>query len=469
MAVPRVLPSTRRANKTPSSAPGTLTATSLHQRILFPPSSTVKPPRILHSSAHATLDPLILDFIALALRAYVTPWYNGGISRDPDKAFLQAVTAVLVHVIQALEVRLATVDWTELLVRDVPELVAAHYRDWDLASERAGGGSAHNLSPEQLFHNLQPHIAISLSTPSQASSSSRAVPHVDKVYLRTLVDHILRLLLPPEDYRAETERAIVREILVGVVFGAVYGRIAQPWFLHGIIARQLEAVEAAGRTTQKAGGASEGEAGGRPAPSGLDKAAALLASLPGRLASAVSILSAFAFSTPSASLDSPSPPFHTSLLSLVSAILPSSAFLSTLLSLLSLPLAFLSPRLDAHLTRAVGRLTTESTVRSVLEGAMRGMFPNEGWPAPKEDDPDEEAQAALQERCEAALARLLPDALPALLDPSLPSDEPDPRLALARHLLRPLTSHVANVHLFVLLVDLVVGRVFPELVVMPED
>ncbi|KPV73756.1 uncharacterized protein RHOBADRAFT_16967, partial [Rhodotorula graminis WP1] len=224
---------TKRPGKTPPSAPGTPAVLPLlHQRILFPPSSTARPPRILHSPAHSTLDPVILDLIALALRAFVTPWYNGGISRDPDKAFLQAVTAVLVQVIQALEVRLATVDWAELVVRDVPELVAAHYRDWDLATERAGSGSAHNLSPEELFHNLEPHIAISLSTAPHGSSSRASVPHVDKVYLRTLVDHLLKALLPPDDYRAETERAIVREILVGVVFGAVFNRVAQPWFLH---------------------------------------------------------------------------------------------------------------------------------------------------------------------------------------------------------------------------------------------
>ncbi|GAA6046889.1 hypothetical protein JCM3770_003413 [Rhodotorula araucariae] len=471
MAIPRALPSSRRTAKAPSSAPGTPAVASLHQRILFPPSSSAKPPRILHSPAHATLDPLILDFIALALRAYVTPWYNGGISRDPDKAFLQAVTAVLVHVIQALEVRLATVEWAELVVRDFPDLVAAHYRDWDRATERAGSASAHNLSPEQLFHNLQPHIAITVAVPSAASPSSRAVPHVDKVYLRTLVDHLLRLLLPPDDYRAETERAIVREILVGVVFGAVYDRVARPWFLHGIIARQLETVAATRRAAQKADGASDEVTEGASAASMLEKAAALLASVPGRLLGAISTVSAFAFASPPTPSHSRSPPHHLSLVSLISAILPASAFLDTLLSLISLPLAFLSTRLDAHLSRTISGIATESTVRAILEGAVRGMFPADGWPAPKDDDPDEAAQAALQLRCETALACLLPAALPAVLDPagSLAADEPDARLALARHLLRPLASHTANVHLVVLVVDLVVGRVFPELVVGPDE
>jgi hypothetical protein len=39
----------------------------LYRRILYPPSSSIPTPRILHSPAHAVLDPLILDLIALTL------------------------------------------------------------------------------------------------------------------------------------------------------------------------------------------------------------------------------------------------------------------------------------------------------------------------------------------------------------------------------------------------------------------
>ncbi|TNY22947.1 PXA domain-containing protein [Rhodotorula diobovata] len=468
MALPQAASALKRPSKTPPSAPGTPTVLPLHQRILFPPSSSARPPRILHSAAHTTLDPLILDLIALSLRAYVTPWYNGGISRDPERAFLQAVAAVLVHVVQALEVRLATVDWAHLLARDVPELVAAHYRDWDLANQRAGSGSAHNLSPEQLFHNLQPHIAISLASAPIASSSSKAsVPHVDKVYLGTLVDHLLRLLLPPEDYRAETERGIVREMFVGVVFGAVLNRVAQPWFLHGIIARQLEAAEAARRASAADALAGVADKASRPT-GGVDKVAVALISIPARLLSLISAVSTF--SSSSLPTDAAArPPLYPSLLGLVSAVLPYSAFLATFLSLVSVPLAFLSTRLDWWLARSVDRAMSASTVRGIVEGAVRGMFPCDGWPATKEDDPDDEAQEALRLRCEEALARSLPDAFPILVLTSLATDEPNPRLALARHVLRPLSSHVANVHLFVLLIDLVVGRLFPELVVPPAE
>jgi hypothetical protein len=400
----------RTATSPPPERPAVPT---VYQRILYPSASATPPPRILHSPSHSTLDPLLLDLVALSLRAYVTPWYNGGISRDPDKAFLQAVTAVLVHVIQSLEVRLSALDWTELLIHDLPCLLAQHYRDWDSAVEKAGGGTAHNLSPELVFHRLQPHTAIHLApSPSELAPSEAepCVPQVDKLYLRALVDHLLKLLLPPADYRAETERTIVREILVGVVFGSVFNRVAQPWFIHVLIAKQLEAREVA-----KAVDEADKAKGKNPeiaAPTPLDKIFAALSGVPSTVWSVWSTFSTFSrlsTSTPLPSHYASQLPLHTSLPSLLLAILPSSTFLNQTIHYLSLPLALCSSFIDSLLVHFVTKqVATEATLKVVLEGAIRGMFPNDGWPAAKEDDPDEEQQEDLKRRCEEAVAKALP-------------------------------------------------------------
>lgn len=55
----------------------------------------------------------------------------------------------------------------------------------------------------------------------------------------------------------------------------------------------------------------------------------------------------------------------------------------------------------------------------------------------------------------------------ALVPATIPDTER--QIALSQHLLRPFSSHVANVHLFVLALDLITGKVFPELVIPPEE
>ncbi|TKA53678.1 hypothetical protein B0A53_03720 [Rhodotorula sp. CCFEE 5036] len=483
------------AGATPSADKGD--APPLYRRILYPPSSSIPTPRILHSPAHAVLDPLILDLIALTLRAYVSPWYNGSISRDPDKQFLQAVTNVLVHVVQALEVRLAALDWSALVLQDLPQVLTEHYRDWDLAEEKASpaGNSSdktrstsHNLSRDELFDRIHPHLAVHLVPPADAAPliTTPATPlpplgaRVDPVYLRALTDHLLKLVLPPEDYRSVAERAILREILVGVVFRTVFERVAQPWFLYALIAKQLEprieakraaAAEDVTAASASTGGIIAGAIG--PALQGL------ASKLGNWLADSASSSSPKPATAPTSPLTPPPPAVHPSFLALISAILPPSLFFTQLVSLTSLALFFLSDRVSSYLSSLVTvRLANAQTAQTVLEAIKATLFPLEGgWPALREADPDQEEREEWKRRAEVALAEYLPDWLPSLVtttpatappDPSSSSpstsDEQRARIDLARHLLRPLVSHTANVHLFVLVLDLVVGHVAPEMV-----
>ena len=368
----------------------TIATIPLYQKILYPVHAPISSPRVLHSNP--TLDPLILNLISLALRAFVVPWYNGGISRDPDKEFLQAVTGILIHVVQALEFefRMGSVDWEEVILREIPALLEDHYRDWDLATAKAGGTS----TTSEIFHSLHPHIAISLT-------SSTRNPIVDPVYLRTLVDHLLKLLLPQEDYQAETERFLTREVIVGVVFGSLFGKVAQPWFLHGAIARVLEGRETSKITNEE-----------KSTKSLLSTASRTLGVLSSTITSTISWL--FSPILPSPNLrDAPLPPVHSQLLSLVLAILPQSTTLSHLAHYVSLPLSLVSNSLDTLLYSTITQtLRSQQTVRTVLEGIIRAMFPDDGYPSAKEPDPDEATQEELRRRCEDAIANLLSGELP---------------------------------------------------------
>lgn len=194
---------------------------SLPRRLLFPQLSPDAdlPPLLLSPSASPELNAELYDFLAIALRAHVNPWWTK-ITRY-DKEFLPQITHVLTSVFRTLETRLISTDFSPLVFRDLPTLLNQHYVDYRIAQSKlhtsyASGGAA-NLA--QLFHQMQPHMAVT------------AEGRVDEAYLRQAVDHILKACLPEEDYEPESERYIIREIIVKVLLSVV-PRLTQPWFIH---------------------------------------------------------------------------------------------------------------------------------------------------------------------------------------------------------------------------------------------
>lgn len=198
--------------------------TTLAKRLLFPASPpTDELPLLLTSSVPPELNAELYDFIALALRAFVNPWWTK-ITRY-DKEFLPEITRILTHVFRAFEARVLATDLTPLLCCDVPTIITQHYRDYrnaksKLSSSYASGGA---LSLDQIFHQFQPHMAVS---PDGI---------IDEVYVRQVVDHILKSCLPPEDSAPEAERVIVREIIIKILLQDVIPKVTQPWFIQRTI------------------------------------------------------------------------------------------------------------------------------------------------------------------------------------------------------------------------------------------
>ncbi|KAJ3989396.1 PXA domain-containing protein [Lentinula detonsa] len=206
----------------------------LSKRLLFPttPASSFElPPLLLNPSISPEFNAELYDFIALALRAFVQPWWTK-ITRY-DKEFLPIITGILTHVFRTLEDRLAKArqrgDLAELVFKNVPTVITQHYRDFRLAQSKltssyAAGGA---LSIQTLFHASQSHMAV------------KAGGEIDLDYVRFLVDHILKTCLPKEDWNPEAERLIVREIIVKIVVQDILGKITQPWFIEKMILEQL--------------------------------------------------------------------------------------------------------------------------------------------------------------------------------------------------------------------------------------
>lgn len=207
-----------------SVGPNKLTQQSLAKRLLFHSHPTDElPPLFISETLPPELTAEVYDFIALALRAYINPWWTK-ITRY-DKEFLPQVTHILVIVIRALELRIQRLDFPALVFHDIPTILSQHYADYrnalsKLSTSYASGGAA---SLPQLFSQMQPHTAI--------------LPDgkIDPEYFRQVFDYILRVCLPLEDHEAEAERIIVREVIIKVLLDDVLPKVTQPWFIQKTI------------------------------------------------------------------------------------------------------------------------------------------------------------------------------------------------------------------------------------------
>ncbi|EJT99068.1 hypothetical protein DACRYDRAFT_56497 [Dacryopinax primogenitus] len=200
-------------------APVPASTLPLYRRLLFPSllQATLPPAVFLHGTPE--LDVATYELIAVILRSHVTPWY-ARLTRD--RTFVPQVSAVIVHLLKEIEGRVLAADLPLLVYTTLPALVEQHYADYRAARLRHSLSSSSSIS--DCFTALQPHVALSPNSTS-----------VNTEYIRQAIDHVLKTCLLEEDWEAESERTIVREVLAGPVLGGVLPRLAQPWFLFGLL------------------------------------------------------------------------------------------------------------------------------------------------------------------------------------------------------------------------------------------
>ncbi|KAH8991996.1 hypothetical protein EDB92DRAFT_1859324, partial [Lactarius akahatsu] len=162
------------------------------------------PPLLQTSSVYPPLDAELYDLIALALRAYINPW------REYSPQIL-----------------------VPLVYHRLPVLLTQHCVDYRTASRKLGSSyaAAGSASLPMLFHGQQQHVGVS------------ADGKIDEVYVRAAVDVVLKACLSPEDWDAEAERYLLREIVVKTICVDVAPRITQPWFFHSTLLNLLGPAE----------------------------------------------------------------------------------------------------------------------------------------------------------------------------------------------------------------------------------
>ncbi|KAI8581212.1 hypothetical protein K450DRAFT_270399 [Umbelopsis ramanniana AG] len=198
----------------------------LYYRLLFPDLVEARnrsglidaPPRITQS---AKIDQELYTYLALIVRDFIQPWY---LAITLDNGLPSEVTRIVTHCCREIELRCQKIDVVELILKSFPTLLTQHYLDYHQAVDKLhlnhGGGSATEL--ESLFHGLQPHFAI----------------EHEKEYVKQLSDHLLKSLLPKDEYDSDCVRYLVRDIL-NMVLTIIIARLSDPWTINTIVSKLL--------------------------------------------------------------------------------------------------------------------------------------------------------------------------------------------------------------------------------------
>ncbi|SPO22161.1 uncharacterized protein UTRI_02168_B [Ustilago trichophora] len=118
--------------------------------------------------------------------------------------------------------------------QQIRERLPSHFRESFDPASRSNASYASPLQLAQLFHAASPHPGLD---PTSGSLDGK----FDMAYLRIAVLNLLSSLLPADEYAPDTEKFIVRDVLVTVLRGAL-ARSFRPWFFVQSIHKTLDAL-----------------------------------------------------------------------------------------------------------------------------------------------------------------------------------------------------------------------------------
>ncbi|KAI5779205.1 PXA domain-containing protein [Peziza echinospora] len=158
---------------------------ALIRRILRPQSSPSTPLEDILPALTSSpqVDVQLYAFLAYICRDFIFAWYS---KITNDRSFVDEVITVIAHTTRSLEQRTRQIDLEVLLLMNF-------LHSWTTTCEcvaRHKTCLSPHLTLEESFHNLQPHPALGSS------------PESEKLYLKVLASGLLAVLLPPEDLQS---------------------------------------------------------------------------------------------------------------------------------------------------------------------------------------------------------------------------------------------------------------------------
>ncbi|EFP03945.1 hypothetical protein GCK72_011945 [Caenorhabditis remanei] len=200
----------------------------------------------VHSMSNSPQIDLVLEQILDNItRDYIGFWYK---NLSNDSLFEHSLKRTSRRSIASLTQCLRQVEWVPLITRDVVDDFASHLRLFRKAKERTAfqikeddkKRTPEDLEAELLSNFFDFELEMEKNLCRDLLSTT---PHYENAYLHDLVDIILYLVMPPEDFRCRPLRFLLREVVVRKVILPTLDYLSNPNEIFQLIVWLLSEVE----------------------------------------------------------------------------------------------------------------------------------------------------------------------------------------------------------------------------------
>ncbi|VDL80632.1 unnamed protein product [Nippostrongylus brasiliensis] len=167
----------------------------------------------IHSMTNCqSIDAVLEQILVYVMRDYVDTWYK---KLTDDELFKESLRRTARRSIASLSQCMRQVDWVPFVTRHVADDFASHLRLYRMASEKykyLGKKDGIPSSENDLlshFFDLELEMEKTLCRDLLCTT-----PHYENAYLHDVVDIVLYLIMPPEDFRCRPLRFLLREVIV---------------------------------------------------------------------------------------------------------------------------------------------------------------------------------------------------------------------------------------------------------------
>ncbi|CEF67802.1 Sorting nexin-13 [Strongyloides ratti] len=189
-----------------------------------------------HSMASSPeVDAILEQLLTYFVRDFIDNWYY---HINSDSGFQESLKRMIRRTIAAFSFCLSKVDWQELFTRDIVDDVASHFRLFRKAKERL------DIKKEIRYNNLESlffDVELEMEK-NYCRDLVSTTPQYEVAYFKDVVDILLHLLMPAEDFRCRPLRFVLRDTLVNRIFIPCFDKLSDPDYVNYMIVWLLSEV-----------------------------------------------------------------------------------------------------------------------------------------------------------------------------------------------------------------------------------